>query len=77
MLLVFLFLAAIVLFNGCAIFEPEPELDIVDTAIQNGNFTTLVSALTEAELVATLKGQVHLPYLPLPMMLLAKLIQPF
>ncbi len=56
MLLVFLFLAAIVLFNGCAIFEPEPELDIVDTAIQNGNFTTLVSALTEAELVATLKG---------------------
>lgn len=55
-LLVFLFLAAIVLFNGCAIFEPEPELDIVDTAIQNGNFTTLVSALTEAELVATLKG---------------------
>lgn len=55
-LLVFLFLAAIVFFNGCAIFQPEPELDIVDTAIQNGNFTTLVGALTEAELVTTLRG---------------------
>jgi uncharacterized surface protein with fasciclin (FAS1) repeats len=31
-------------------------MDIVDTAIQNGNFTTLVSALTEAELVETLRG---------------------
>jgi uncharacterized surface protein with fasciclin (FAS1) repeats len=55
-LVIVLFLAAMVLFNGCAIFQPEPELDIVDTAIQNGSFTTLVTALTEAELVTTLKG---------------------
>jgi uncharacterized surface protein with fasciclin (FAS1) repeats len=55
-LVIILFLAAIVFFNGCAIFQPEPELDIVDTAIQNGSFTKLVSALNEAELVTTLKG---------------------
>jgi len=30
--------------------------DIIETAIENGNFTTLVTALTEADLVATLSG---------------------
>jgi len=49
-----LFLATIVFFNGCSIFQPE--MDIVETAIDNGNFTTLVSALTEANLVSTLQG---------------------
>jgi len=55
-LLIILFMGIVILFSGCSIFEPEPEMDIVDTAIQNGNFTTLVSALTEAELVETLRG---------------------
>jgi transforming growth factor-beta-induced protein len=31
-------------------------VDIVQTAINNGNFTTLVTALTEADLVTTLQG---------------------
>jgi len=30
--------------------------DIVETAIENGNFTTLINAVTEADLVATLSG---------------------
>lgn len=55
-LLIVLFMGIVILFSGCSIFEPEPKMDIVDTAIQNGNFTTLVSALTEAELVETLRG---------------------
>ncbi len=53
-LFIILFMVIAILFSGCSIFEPE--LDIVDTAIQNGNFTTLVSALTEADLVSTLRG---------------------
>ena len=40
--------------SSCAIVEPQ--LDIVDTAVQNGNFTTLVDALTAADLVDTLRG---------------------
>ncbi|MBL8100384.1 MAG: fasciclin domain-containing protein [Anaerolineales bacterium] len=37
---------------------PEPELaDIVDTAIADGRFTTLVAAVQAAELVDTLKGE--------------------
>jgi uncharacterized surface protein with fasciclin (FAS1) repeats len=32
------------------------EMDIVDTAVAAGDFTTLATALTEAELVETLKG---------------------
>jgi uncharacterized surface protein with fasciclin (FAS1) repeats len=31
-------------------------MDIVDTAVQNGSFTTLVAAVTAAGLVETLKG---------------------
>jgi len=37
---------------------PEPMLkDIVDTAVADGRFTTLVAAVTAAELVETLKGE--------------------
>lgn len=38
--------------------EPEPivQLDIVDTAVADGRFTTLTAALTAADLVDTLKG---------------------
>ncbi|MBL8101873.1 MAG: fasciclin domain-containing protein, partial [Anaerolineales bacterium] len=37
---------------------PEPELsDIVDTAVADGRFTTLVAAVQAAELVNTLKGE--------------------
>lgn len=41
---------------------PEPTamsemLDIVDTAVADGRFTTLVAAVTAAELVDTLKGE--------------------
>ncbi|MCA1900368.1 MAG: fasciclin domain-containing protein, partial [Chloroflexi bacterium] len=36
--------------------EPEP-MDIVDTAIADGRFTTLVAAVQAAELVDTLKGE--------------------
>ncbi len=37
---------------------PEPELvDIVDTAVADGRFTTLAAALTAADLVDTLKGE--------------------
>jgi transforming growth factor-beta-induced protein len=38
--------------------EPEPEvLDIVDTAVADGRFTTLAAALGAADLVETLKGE--------------------
>lgn len=37
---------------------PEPEvLDIVDTAVADGRFTTLVTAVQAADLVETLKGE--------------------
>jgi len=37
---------------------PEPEvMDIVDTAVADGRFTTLVAAVTAAELVDTLKSE--------------------
>lgn len=35
----------------------EPKADIVDTAVAAGSFKTLAKALTEAGLVATLKGE--------------------
>jgi uncharacterized surface protein with fasciclin (FAS1) repeats len=35
----------------------EPKMDIVDTAIDNGSFTTLVTAIEAAGLVETLKGE--------------------
>lgn len=34
-----------------------PAMDIVDTAVANGSFTTLVAAVTAAGLVDTLKGE--------------------
>lgn len=37
--------------------QSETEKDIVDTAIDSGNFTTLVAALEKAELVEALKGE--------------------
>lgn len=37
--------------------EMMDEKDIVDTAVAAGDFTTLATALTEAELVDTLKGE--------------------
>lgn len=45
-------LAASLLFAGCA-----KKKDIVDTAIDAGNFSTLVTAVQAADLVATLKGE--------------------
>jgi uncharacterized surface protein with fasciclin (FAS1) repeats len=36
--------------------EDDGLLDIVETAVENGNFTTLVTAVTEAGLVPTLSG---------------------
>jgi uncharacterized surface protein with fasciclin (FAS1) repeats len=35
----------------------EPKMDIVDTAVENGNYTTLVTAIKAAGLVDTLKGE--------------------
>jgi transforming growth factor-beta-induced protein len=37
--------------------EPEPALSIVDIAVQDGRFTTLVTALEAAGLVETLQGE--------------------
>jgi uncharacterized surface protein with fasciclin (FAS1) repeats len=42
--------------NADAGSNPTPSMDIVDTAIANGNFTTLVSAVQGAGLEATLRG---------------------
>ncbi len=44
------------LFAGTAVLAEEPEKDIVDTAIDAGDFDTLVTALTAAELVEALRG---------------------
>jgi uncharacterized surface protein with fasciclin (FAS1) repeats len=41
--------------KGTAVAEPTTH-DIVDTAVENGKFTTLAAALTAAGLIATLKG---------------------
>lgn len=37
--------------------QPEEQMDIVDTAIEAGSFTTLVAAVQAAGLVETLKGE--------------------
>ena len=42
----------------------EKKIDIVETAIAAGNFSTLAKALTAAGLIATLKGDGHSLYLP-------------
>ena len=54
MILISLLLVVVLMFNGCFLFPSK--MDIVDTAIENGNFTTLVTALTAANLVETLRG---------------------
>ena len=53
-ILISLLLVVVLMFNGC--FLAPTKMDIVDTAIGNGNFTTLVTALTAANLVETLRG---------------------
>jgi uncharacterized surface protein with fasciclin (FAS1) repeats len=40
-----------------SVAHADPKVDLVDNAIANGNFKTLVKALTEAGLVDTLKGK--------------------
>ena len=37
--------------------QAEPRMDVVDTAISAGDFSTLVAALKAADLVQTLKGE--------------------
>ena len=53
-ILISFLLVVVLMFNGCFLFPSKS--DIVDTAIENGNFTTLVTALTAAGLVETLRG---------------------
>jgi len=57
-------LIAFVLFTNSIFAQPDTKMvskavknDIVQTAISNGNFTTLATALTEAGLVDALKGE--------------------
>ena len=38
-------------------FAESHSMDIVDTAVANGSFTTLAAALTQAGLIETLKGE--------------------
>jgi len=53
-ILISLLLVVALMFSGCFLLPTKS--DIVDTAIENGNFGTLVTALTAAGLVETLKG---------------------
>lgn len=48
-------LLAVSLISGCA--APSPPQDIVDIAVEDGRFTTLVAAVEAADLVDTLKGE--------------------
>lgn len=48
--------ASIMLFTGLIANAMQPKSDIVDTAIEAGNFSTLVTAVQAADLVDTLKG---------------------
>ncbi len=52
----FLALTTALAFSAPA-FAESHSADIVDTAVANGNFTTLAAALTAAGLVETLKGE--------------------
>lgn len=51
-----LFIASI-LIAGCSAPAPAEPQDIVDIAVEDGRFTTLVAALQAADLVDTLKGE--------------------
>ena len=50
------FLVAFIFVSSCSKDEVATPKDVTDVAIANTQFSTLVSALTKAELVATLKG---------------------
>lgn len=50
------FIAAVMLVTGLNSNAMQPKSDIVDTAIAAGSFNTLVTAVQEAGLVETLKG---------------------
>ncbi len=49
--------AALMVVFGSAVRSADAEMDIVDTAVGAKSFTTLVTAVKEAELVETLKGK--------------------
>jgi len=53
---VILTVAALVLIGAGSRSEKKAPCDIVDIAVEDGRFTTLVSALEAADLVDTLKG---------------------
>lgn len=50
-------LLAFLVFSTSSIAEEAKKMDIVDTAVAAGSFNTLATALTEAGLVDTLKGE--------------------
>ncbi|TMM52299.1 fasciclin domain-containing protein [Sulfitobacter sabulilitoris] len=50
-------LSAAAAMTGTAVFSAAHSKDVVDTAIDAGNFTTLVAAVEAAGLVDTLKGE--------------------
>ena len=52
----FIALTTAAAFLGAPAFAESHSMDIVDTAVAAGNFTTLATALTAAGLVETLKG---------------------
>ena len=51
------FLTSALLIAGFSSHAMQPKKDIVDTAIASGDFNTLVTAVQEAGLVDTLKGE--------------------
>ena len=53
----YLALTAATVLGGTAAFGAAHSMDIVDTAADAGNFTTLLAAAEAAELVETLKGE--------------------
>ncbi len=53
----FIALTAVASFMSAPAFAAGHSMDIVDTAVANGSFTTLATALTAAGLVETLKGE--------------------
>jgi transforming growth factor-beta-induced protein len=50
-------LLVVALFGTLATSALAQDMDIVDTAVADGRFTTLATALTEAGLIETLKGE--------------------
>ncbi|NJN93963.1 MAG: fasciclin domain-containing protein, partial [Anaerolineales bacterium] len=49
-------LVLMLLITGVSQVMAQDTMDIVDTAVADGRFTTLATALTEAGLIDTLKG---------------------